>query len=62
MFILDAQATCGDYALAHVLDLIRYAYQTICILVPIFLVVAATIQMVSFMTNPDQKMVKKNLV
>lgn len=36
MFILDAQATCGDYALAHVLDLIRYAYQTICILVPIF--------------------------
>lgn len=55
MFILDAQATCGDYALAHVLDLIRYAYQTICILVPIFLVVAATIQMVSFMTNPDQK-------
>ncbi len=56
MFILnDITNVCNDYAIARALSLIKFAYQTICILVPIFLIVAASIQIASMVGNPDQK-------
>ena len=51
----DVGSCCSDYALANVLDVTRRIVELIQIIVPIILIVFATIQLAQLVMNPDEK-------
>ena len=48
-------ACCTDYSLVNILNIARRVFDVIQILVPIILIIAATIQFVQLTINPEQK-------
>lgn len=66
MFLLEIESlkleVCSDAVLAKSLSLIHTVFSIICIVVPIILIVMASIQTASIMMNPDQKAGTKKIV
>lgn len=63
MFILETiQEQCSDVVLAKILSLVHTIFNIIFIVVPILLIVSATISMISLLANPDQKNGTKKVV
>ncbi len=54
-FLVDLNANCSDYAIASTLNLAYKIFKMICIIVPIILIVFATINVSKLMMAPDDK-------
>lgn len=54
-FLVDLNANCSDYAVASTLNLAYKIFKMICIIVPIILIVFATINVSKLMMAPDDK-------
>lgn len=54
-FLVDLNANCSDYAIASTLNLAYKIFKMICIIVPIILIVFATINVSKLMLAPDDK-------
>lgn len=53
--LVDLNSACSDYAVANSLNLLYKIFKMICVIVPIILVVFASINMGKLMINPDDK-------
>ena len=62
VYILATADACDDYALANLLSLMQTAFNIICILVPIILIVSLAITIFNAVTNPDQKDILKKIL
>jgi len=54
-FLVDLNANCSDYAVASTLNLAYKIFKMICVIVPIILIVFATIDVSKIMIAPDNK-------
>lgn len=54
-FLVDLNSACSDYAVASSLNLLYTIFKMICVIVPIILIVFASINMGKLMINPDDK-------
>lgn len=54
-FLVDLNSACSDYAVASSLNLLYTIFKLICVIVPIILIVFASINMGKLMINPDDK-------
>lgn len=59
MYILAVADACDDYALANTLSLLQTAFNIICIIVPIILIISLALTIVGAVTNPDKKGILK---
>ena len=55
IYVLATADACNDYALAHILSLTQTAFDIICIVVPIILIISLIITKARIITDPDQK-------
>ena len=55
IYVLATADACNDYALAHILSLTQTAFDIICIVVPIILIISLIITIARIITDPDQK-------
>ena len=55
VYVLATADACNDYALAHILSLTQTAFNIICIIVPIILIISLIITIARIVTDPDQK-------
>ena len=54
-FLVDLNNACSDYAIAGTLSLLHQIFKIVCVIVPIILIVFASINMGKLMINPDDK-------
>lgn len=54
-FLVDLNSACSDYAIAGTLSLLYQIFKMVCVIVPIILIVFASINMGKLMINPDDK-------
>ena len=55
VYVLATADACNDYALAHILSLTQTAFNIICMIVPIILIISLIITIARIITDPDQK-------
>lgn len=53
--LVDLNSACSDYAVANSLNLLYKIFKMVCVIVPIILIVFASINMGKLMINPDDK-------
>lgn len=53
--LVDLNSTCSDYAIASSLNFLYTVFKIVCVIVPIILIVFASINMGKLMINPDDK-------
>ena len=54
-FLVDLNSACSDYAVANSLNLLYTLFKMVCVIVPIILILFASINMGKLMINPDDK-------
>lgn len=54
-FLVDLNSACSDYAVANSLNLLYTLFKMVCVIVPIVLILFASINMGKLMINPDDK-------
>ncbi len=54
-FLVDLNSACSDYAIAGTLNLLYQIFKMVCVIVPIILILFASINMGKLMINPDDK-------
>lgn len=59
--LLVTSKLCSDYALAGGLSVIQQVFTMLCTFVPIILIVMASVQLLSYLSNPEQKEMIKRL-
>ena len=53
--LVDLNSACSDYAIASSLNFLYKVFKIVCVIVPIILILFASINMAKLMINPDDK-------